>query len=512
MHDQTLPVPGYATSSVPSLLRLRSGLHVPVRDLRAGPEQDVPLLADLLVDLAEIFGAMRRTHDVGMHRDRHHARRAFGVLVDLLELVHGALVELARLVMLDQHHRDVVAFLRVGNVENRLAARLHPYRLVVEHPVGDVIVAFLGKNIRRFPCFGESRPEPAAWTLTGRFFDHFGAFADIRAFVLDLLHVALGVTVADELPFAIDAGLHDVGESIHRDTVDVHDAGNLEVVVDLQKPPEADAIAVFVPAPVGDVWHRRAPGRRCEHRAGHCLGRVPFLDIGDGPHHHARALRQLQRLALCDGGIVETVVRQHADAGLGKIHTRHPHLLLAGSFAATPDIVQGMKLVRYRSASGEKPGLILDGEIFDLSGSFAALNPRAPTLDDIEAIAAVPAMALDKVEKGVALGPPLRGIGKIIGVGLNYRDHAEETGLPLPKEPTLFLKATSALCGPADDLVMPREAKSVDWEVELGVVIGKPGVYIAEGEALDYVLGYCVGIDFSERDFQFNRGGQGFKG
>jgi 2,4-diketo-3-deoxy-L-fuconate hydrolase len=171
-----------------------------------------------------------------------------------------------------------------------------------------------------------------------------------------------------------------------------------------------------------------------------------------------------------------------------------------------------MKLVRYRSAVGEKPGLILDGEVFDLSGSFAALNPRAPTFADIEAIAAVPAKALSKAEKGVVLGPPLRGIGKIIGVGLNYRDHAEETGLPLPKEPTLFLKATSALCGPTDDLVVPHGAKSVDWEIELGVVIGKPGVYIAERDALDHVLGYCVGIDFSERDFQFNRGGQGFKG
>jgi 2-keto-4-pentenoate hydratase/2-oxohepta-3-ene-1,7-dioic acid hydratase in catechol pathway len=171
-----------------------------------------------------------------------------------------------------------------------------------------------------------------------------------------------------------------------------------------------------------------------------------------------------------------------------------------------------MKLVRYRSTAGEKPGLILDGEIFDLSGSFATLNPRAPTQDDIEAIAGVPAKVLPKVEKGAVLGPPLRGVGKIIGVGLNYRDHADETGLPLPKEPTLFLKATSALCGPTDDLVIPREAKSVDWEVELAVVIGKPGVYITEPEALDHVLGYCVGIDFSERDFQFNRGGQGFKG
>src|ERR1041385_9178926 len=106
---------------------------------------------------------------------------------------------------------------------------------------------------------------------------------------------------------------------------------------------------------------------------------------------------------------------------------------LAGRFVATPDLVPGMKLVRYRSASGEKPGLILDGEIFDLSGSFDALNPRAPTLDDIAAISAVPAKALARVEKGAALGPPLRGLGKIIGVALNYRDHAEETGLPLPK-------------------------------------------------------------------------------
>src|SRR6185437_16779014 len=106
----------------------------------------------------------------------------------------------------------------------------------------------------------------------------------------------------------------------------------------------------------------------------------------------------------------------------------------------------------------------------------------------------------------------LRRVGKIVGVGLNYRDHAIETGLPLPKEPTLFMKATSALCGPNDDLIMPRGASRVDWEVELGIVIGRPGVYIAEREALDHVLGYVLAVDFSERDFQFNRGGHGFKG
>src|SRR6185312_262307 len=187
-------------------------------------------------------------------------------------------------------------------------------------------------------------------------------------------------------------------------------------------------------------------------------------------------------------------------------------IVSAGSFAGGPVIVQAMKLVRYRSATGEKPGLFLDGEIFDLSAGFAALSHRAPTLEHVAAIAAVPVKTLAPMGKDLPLGPPLRGIGKIIGVGLNYRDHAEETGLALPKEPTLFLKATSALCGPADDLLMPHEANSVDWEVELGVVIGKPGVYISERDALDHVLGYVLAVDFSERDFQFNRGGYGFKG
>src|SRR5690348_15324990 len=106
----------------------------------------------------------------------------------------------------------------------------------------------------------------------------------------------------------------------------------------------------------------------------------------------------------------------------------------------------------------------------------------------------------------------LRTVGKIIGVGLNYRDHAAETGLPLPKEPTLFLKATSALCGPNDDVVIPSGSTGIDWEVEPGVVIGTVGFYIEERDALDHVAGYILGIDLSERDFQFNRGGQGFKG
>ena len=222
--------------------------------------------------------------------------------------------------MLDQHHGDVVAFLGIGDVEDRLAARLHPHRLVVEHPVSDIVVAFLGQDIRRLPGLGQAGSEPAAREFSRRLQDHLGALADVGALVFHLLHVALCVAVADELPVALDASLYDVGIGFDRDSIDVHHAGNLEVVIDLQKPPEADSVAVFVPAPVRNVGHRRAAGRRRQHGARHGLGRVPVFDIGDRPHRHARALRQLERLARRDRGIIETIIRQHADRGLGKVH------------------------------------------------------------------------------------------------------------------------------------------------------------------------------------------------
>src|SRR5262245_12250776 len=300
--------------------RWRTGLAIAPRDLRAGPEQHVLLLADLLEDRAEMFRPVRRAHDVGVHRDRHHARRALGVGVDLLELIHGALVEFRGLVVLDQHHGHVVAFLGIGDVEDRLAAGHEPHRLIVEHPVGDVVVALLGQDIGGLPGFGQPGPEPSARPLAGRLGDDLGTLADVGALVFDLLHVALGIAVADELPFALDAGLDDIGKGFDRGAVDVHDAGNLELVIDLQQAPEADAVAVFVPAPVGDIRHGRTAGGRREHGARHGLGRIPFLHVGDGPDRHARAVRQLERLAIDDGRIVEAVVRQHADGRLGEIH------------------------------------------------------------------------------------------------------------------------------------------------------------------------------------------------
>jgi 2-keto-4-pentenoate hydratase/2-oxohepta-3-ene-1,7-dioic acid hydratase in catechol pathway len=172
-----------------------------------------------------------------------------------------------------------------------------------------------------------------------------------------------------------------------------------------------------------------------------------------------------------------------------------------------------MRLVRYGPIGSERPGIIdrseqlrsLASVVDDLRGE--VLSPAG-----LARIARVPTDTLPPVEGDPRFGPPIGGIGKIIGVGLNYRDHAQECRLPLPAEPTLFLKATSALAGPHDALVVPRGAQCVDWEVELAVVIGAGGVYIDERRAMENVAGYCVGIDFSEREFQFNRGGQGFKG
>ena len=172
-----------------------------------------------------------------------------------------------------------------------------------------------------------------------------------------------------------------------------------------------------------------------------------------------------------------------------------------------------MRLVRYGEPGRERPGLIdASDTVRDLSGVVPDIAGEALSPDSLARLARLDPAALPALPNPGRLGPPLAGIGKIIGVGLNYRDHAEECRLPLPSEPTLFLQATSALSGPHDVVPMPLDGRDLDWEVELAVVIGRPGVYIGQRDALDHVAGYCVGIDFSERDFQFRRGGQGFKG
>jgi 2-keto-4-pentenoate hydratase/2-oxohepta-3-ene-1,7-dioic acid hydratase in catechol pathway len=172
-----------------------------------------------------------------------------------------------------------------------------------------------------------------------------------------------------------------------------------------------------------------------------------------------------------------------------------------------------MKLVRYGAAGAEKPGLIdEDGALRDLSGEVEDFAGEALSDEALDRLRALAPAALPLVEGTPRIGPCVGQVGKMLCIGLNYRDHAEEAGMAVPDHPILFLKANSAICGPDDDVVLPRGSEKGDWEVELGVVIGKRCKYVGAEEALDYVAGYCIGNDVSERGFQIELSGQWTKG
>jgi 2-keto-4-pentenoate hydratase/2-oxohepta-3-ene-1,7-dioic acid hydratase in catechol pathway len=172
-----------------------------------------------------------------------------------------------------------------------------------------------------------------------------------------------------------------------------------------------------------------------------------------------------------------------------------------------------MKLLRYGPPGREKPG-ILDsrGHILDLSNVIPDLSGDALHPDSIGRLRELDTLELRRVDGDVRLGPCVAGVGKFICIGLNYSDHAAESGMAVPVEPILFMKATSAICGPNDGILIPRGSLKTDWEVELGAVIGKPARYVSEAEALSHVAGYCVVNDLSERAFQLEGTGQWVKG
>jgi len=172
-----------------------------------------------------------------------------------------------------------------------------------------------------------------------------------------------------------------------------------------------------------------------------------------------------------------------------------------------------MKLLRYGPRGAEKPGLLdAGGRIRDLSGHIDDVAGAALTPEGIDKLRAIDPASLPLVEGEPRLGACVGRIGKFVCIGLNYTDHAAESGMPVPEEPVIFNKWTSAVVGAYDDVEMPRGATKLDWEIELGVVIGKPGRYIAREDALDHVAGYCVINDLSERSFQLERGGTWDKG
>lgn len=172
-----------------------------------------------------------------------------------------------------------------------------------------------------------------------------------------------------------------------------------------------------------------------------------------------------------------------------------------------------MKLLRYGEKECEKPGLLdRSGRIRDLSGQIDDIGPAALTTESLARIAALDPCSLPLVEGVPRIGPCLTGVGKFLCIGLNYSDHAEEAGMAVPEEPVLFTKATSAICGPYDDIVIPRGSDKTDWEVELGVVIGRRTKYVEAARAMEHVAGYCLVNDLSERAYQLEGTGQWVKG
>lgn len=172
-----------------------------------------------------------------------------------------------------------------------------------------------------------------------------------------------------------------------------------------------------------------------------------------------------------------------------------------------------MKLVRYGNPGKEKPGLIdADGKLRSLAGLIDDITPEALAPKVLARLAKIKADKLPLVRGKPRMGAPVSRVGKLVAIGLNYADHAAESGLPIPKEPIIFQKATTCIQGPDDDVMLPKGSVKTDWEIELGLVIGTRARYVGKREALDYVAGYVLANDVSEREFQVERGGTWDKG
>jgi 2-keto-4-pentenoate hydratase/2-oxohepta-3-ene-1,7-dioic acid hydratase in catechol pathway len=172
-----------------------------------------------------------------------------------------------------------------------------------------------------------------------------------------------------------------------------------------------------------------------------------------------------------------------------------------------------MKLLRYGPAGQEKPGLLdRDGNIRDLSGAVRDIDGQALAPASLDRIRRLDATTLPLVPGSPRLGPCVGSVSKIVAIGLNYRLHAQEAGAAIPSEPIFFMKATSSICGPNDDVIVPKGSQKTDYEVELGIVIGSLARHVAKADARKHIAGYCVVNDVSEREFQIERGGQWTKG
>ena len=175
--------------------------------------------------------------------------------------------------------------------------------------------------------------------------------------------------------------------------------------------------------------------------------------------------------------------------------------------------INGMKLLRIGKLNQEKPAFIdADGITRDLSSIIQDLNAETINQNTLELINKTDLSKLPKLSKNLRIGACVSNSQKFIGIGLNYIDHAEETGMKIPNEPIIFIKANSCISGPNDNVLLPKKSKKTDWEIELGIVIGKKAQYISEDKSFDHIFGYCIVNDISEREFQIERSGQWDKG
>ena len=175
--------------------------------------------------------------------------------------------------------------------------------------------------------------------------------------------------------------------------------------------------------------------------------------------------------------------------------------------------INGMKLLRIGKLNQEKPAFIdADGIARDLSSIIQDLNAETINQNTLELINKTDLSKLPKLSKNLRIGACVSNSQKFIGIGLNYTDHAEETGMTIPNEPIIFIKANSCISGPNDNVLLPKKSKKTDWEIELGIVIGKKAQYISEDKSFDHIFGYCIVNDISEREFQIERSGQWDKG
>lgn len=173
-----------------------------------------------------------------------------------------------------------------------------------------------------------------------------------------------------------------------------------------------------------------------------------------------------------------------------------------------------MKLIRFGEVGSEKPGILIGEKRYDVSSIVTDYNEAFFENDGLEKLkkALESSPILPEVDAAVRLGSPIARPSKIICIGLNYVDHCHETNAPIPEEPIIFFKSTTALCGPNDDVIIPKNSEKTDWEIELAFVVGKKASYVEEANAMDYVAGYCLHNDYSERAYQLERGGQWAKG